>query len=307
MKWDPNALWLKAKSYADRGHSASEGDLEFPLYCALSLEFLARAALASVHPALLAKPDDDGVSLFYALGLPTKRQPQSVEMKTVHARLANIIPEFAEGHQKFCEQMAYWRNEELHTGGLPFEEVKESEWLPRFYAAAKCLCVKLGKSLEDYVGEEQTEVAEQLIEAAAKKRISAVKKSIAAHAEVFMAKPEEERTTLLEASKKIAPGEYVSAGRNHSLTLDRCPACGGSARKIGRLVHETVPVVVDSQLESTQTFLAGSLACPACGLKLGSPEDLHIAGCEPRFFETGTFDPRDYFQFEGGDDPYMNM
>jgi hypothetical protein len=140
MNWESEALWLKARKYADRAHEAPTGDADFPFFSSLSLEFLAKAALARVHPALLAKPDDDGVSLLHALGFATKTQPQTLEMNKVYVRLMTAVPAFTETHMRACSQLTFHRNEEMHTGALPFDSLKESAWLPGYYAASKVLC-----------------------------------------------------------------------------------------------------------------------------------------------------------------------
>ena len=102
MKWEFDALWQKAKRYAHRAHGAPANDADFGFFSALSLEFLAKAALAHVHPALLAKPDDDGVSLLHALGFDTRAQPKTVEMKTVYLRLMRAVPDFSKTLMEGC-------------------------------------------------------------------------------------------------------------------------------------------------------------------------------------------------------------
>ena len=50
--WDPEALYLKAGRYVQHMSALDSDDWEYALWSSLSLEFLARAALANVSPAL---------------------------------------------------------------------------------------------------------------------------------------------------------------------------------------------------------------------------------------------------------------
>lgn len=90
MDWSEEALWNKAKRFHEL---AREHDREKPRYCfyaLLSFEFLSRAALAKVHPALLADPQDPN-NILYACGINATERPFSVPAKTVFHRLGFII------------------------------------------------------------------------------------------------------------------------------------------------------------------------------------------------------------------------
>lgn len=305
MKWERDALWLKARRYADRAHDAAAGDADFPFYSSLSLEFLAKAALANVHPALLAKPDDDGVSLLHALGFETRAQPQTVEMKTVYLRLMTAVPAFTKPHMEACGQLTFHRNEELHTGAMPFEPLKESAWLPGYYGASKVLCESLGKTLADYVGLEHAEKAEELLVETDKNRVASVNSKIASFAKVFAAKGDRERAALSEGAEKMILSLDLALGAR-GVVRQSCPACKASARVMGDLINASSPFYDGSDLVVRRTYLASELKCVACGLTLSSIDEVRIGGIEPRFHTHGTLDPRDYFQFEE-EDPYMNM
>jgi hypothetical protein len=306
MKWAAESLWLKAKRYSDRAHLAKSGSSDFPFFCALAVEFLTRAALASVHPALIADPKDDGVSILYAFGFAPKGQPKTVEMKTVISRLSVIVPSFGELHAKSCLDLVYLRNAELHSGEIPFEGKKEASWLPGFYAAADCICQFMKRDLVDLLGKDQANGARTMIGEAKGERITAVKRKISSHKDVFEAKPSEERDGLRAKAKEISLAERLGMKRSQGIAIEPCPACGGNARKLGVLVAEGEPKLVEALLEVERTYLTQHLRCPVCNLHLESPEDLRIAGLEPRFSLVVRFDPRDMFEFEE-DDPYMNM
>src|SRR4051794_2172325 len=93
MMWDPEQYWLKARVYARRSLDDGKGDWERAFWSALALEFLARCALTSIHPALNADPRDE-TNLFYAFGYDIKGQPRSLPVHAVLGRLEKLVEEF---------------------------------------------------------------------------------------------------------------------------------------------------------------------------------------------------------------------
>ena len=67
MSWERDPLWAKARLYFERAFAESREDPRFGLWCSLALELLARAAVASVSPTLLAEPDNEHRFLLHAL------------------------------------------------------------------------------------------------------------------------------------------------------------------------------------------------------------------------------------------------
>ncbi len=59
--WSHDGLWAKAVIYAQRATDEDRDGPLFPLWATLALEFVARACLAKVHPALLADPREGGI------------------------------------------------------------------------------------------------------------------------------------------------------------------------------------------------------------------------------------------------------
>ena len=93
MIWSYDSLWQKTKTYVDRALAQERESDEFALWSALTLEFLARATLARVHPALLADPRT-GANLLHVFGYGTLDSPKSIMAKTVFERCRVIVPEF---------------------------------------------------------------------------------------------------------------------------------------------------------------------------------------------------------------------
>ena len=68
MSWERDPLWAKARLFFGRAFDEPRDDPRFGLWCSLGLELLARAALASISPTLLAAPENTHRYLLHALG-----------------------------------------------------------------------------------------------------------------------------------------------------------------------------------------------------------------------------------------------
>lgn len=124
---DPDALYLKAERYVQHMSALDSDEWEYALWSSLSLEFLARAALANVSPALLAETDKNWSSLYHALGFtPTEEKfaPKSIAISEVFKRLSAILPDFAKEHESFGIQHTGRRNAELHSGEPAFDGIR---------------------------------------------------------------------------------------------------------------------------------------------------------------------------------------
>jgi len=122
MVWDTEQYWRKTVRYVELASHLERESWERPFWLSLALEFLARASLTKVHPALNADPEGDGLNLLYAFGFKLKGQPKSLPIHAVLLRLQRIIPEtFTEPRRTFCDFLSNERNKELHTCELPFD------------------------------------------------------------------------------------------------------------------------------------------------------------------------------------------
>jgi len=198
--YDPNALYLKALRYVQNMSELDSDSWEYAFWSSLSLELLARAALANVSPALLADTTNSWSSLYHALGFtPTEEKfvPKSIAIVEVFRRLTAILPLFTKEHENFGIQHTGRRNAELHSGELAFDGIKGSIWQPKFYQTCKVILDSMGMKLDDFVGNDEAKVAEKLIAAAADESAKAVKGEVEAHKKVWLAKIENDRSTLL--------------------------------------------------------------------------------------------------------------
>ncbi|MBD9371156.1 hypothetical protein IB238_00695 [Rhizobium sp. ARZ01] len=288
--WSPEALLVKAQRYVENMLATDSDKWEYALWSSLSLEFLARAALANVSPALLADNKDSWASLFHALGFkPTEARftPKSISISEVFRRLAAIIPDFSKENADFGILHTGRRNSELHSGEAAFEGVNPSRWQPEFYQASEILLRSMGMSLPDLIGEEEAEVAAKLIDAAADVSAKAVFGDIEAHNKSWNARPEEERLAQAQAAAIWATRQY-----GHRVV---CPACASQALVVGEPVTAPVQKLDDGEITETQEHLPNRFECIACGLKIAGLSRLAAAGLGERYKKTQVYDAAEYY------------
>lgn len=294
MSWTHDALWSKAKIYADRAFNEDRETCLFPFWASLAIEFLARAALARRHPALLADLSD-GKNLLYAFGWSNaKFQPKAARMSVVLDRCTSLFPDFLEEYSKFCLAFANRRNEELHTGGLPFEKYETRLWLPDFFAACVPLLAAQGRSMADFVGPEEAAAADEMMKARRNEILGKVKSIVAAHQKVFSQKPAAERTAL--ATESHAKAEVNRSLGGHMVD---CPACSSKTSIFGEVISAAEPRLEDHQIVVRESVLPNELKCAACGLHLSGHAQLHAAGLGGQFTRKTTWDPLEYYGGEG--------
>jgi hypothetical protein len=300
-QWDPEGFWSKSKVYIDKANEADHASQEFAFWSSLALELLARAALTKVHPALNADPQQD-TNLLYGFGFDIAGQPRSLPAHSVYARLEKIIPDFGKPQRELCDFVGLLRNQELHTAEIPFDSLKVSKWLPRFYEVAGILCKSLGKTHADLLGTEVSRQAEKLVATLNKEQESAVKSKVAAHSKVFSSKPPEEQKAL-RAEAAIATKMI-----GHGSSEQKCPACQSPGVLRGDLARSLKPEFEEetAELFVEEVYLANAFHCPACDLSLDNVEEINLAGLEPTFSQTRSTDLHEMFQAEYHDD-HMNM
>lgn len=295
--WTHDLLWSKARAYMGRAQDVHRDDVLFPFWSSLTLEFLARAALASVHPALVADTSEPDIrNILHAFGRTPKLKgfvPKSAPMNEVIARCEQLIPEFTTEMARTCRAFASARNEELHSGGTPFAAIGEG-WLLRFYEIARVLLSFQGKALTDLLGPQEAMAAEKLLAAATDEAAKSVNKTINAHSEVWKNKLPEERTRLTSQASKAAKG--------HLGHVVNCPACGSQALLQGEEIRQQPPVLENDVIVIRTLMLPNSFRCTACELQIEGHGRLLAAGLGAQFTNTARVEPLDYYASEDGDD-----
>lgn len=302
--WSADSLWAKAQVFAERAFSGPRDDDQFPFWCSLALELIARAALSSVSPTLLAEAGDaEGRNIIHALGHTPKVKnyvPKSITTSDVFTRCEQLIPGFTKDLEIFARGFANKRNEELHTGGLPFEGLAKAAWQPRFYETVKVLLEFQGMSLSDLLSTEDAAAAEKIIQSAADEAAKAVRGKIDAHSKVWATKSTAERADLTK--KSIA---FARPWKGHVVA---CPSCGSKALLKGQEITQQSPVFEGDDLVVRSVMLPTEFECVACSLRIVGHNELFAAGLGDEFIHREIHDPVTYYAQEPDYEPdaFMN-
>ncbi len=274
--WDSKKLWLKARSFMDKANSFDSNSPEFPFWCALALECLARSALTKIHPALNADPRNDE-NLLYGFGFNVTAQPRSLPAHSVYIRLEKAIDGFHKTHRELCDYMSLLRNAQLHTAELPYANLKISKWLPRFYEVVKILNKSLGKDLEEFVGSQNAAAAHEHIKTLTEEIKGSVKSKLSAHAKIFEGKSAAEKVSLKEKAENATLALFRGS------IAAKCPACSSKGILKGQRIRELEPVYENEQLTVEEVFLVSEFHCLACDLSLKGLQEITYADLEPEF------------------------
>ena len=286
--WSADALFNKAVLYVGEMERVTADDWRFGLWSSLSLELLARAALANISPTLLAN-GKDWRNINYALGNPpTKKdfKPSSAASADVFSMLNELLPEFSKELQSFSALHCAHRNAELHTGEERFSAIRTSEWLAKYYTTWDILLESMGKSLDDVFHDPKT--AREMILALQDTAAKAVQQEIENHKNLWMQRSPEDQ--------KVALAQATTWATRHAGHRSSCPACGSPAliRGTGRGVVST-EIDDDGDIIQRQTMLPSSFECIACGLKIAGLSKLSACGLGDTFAATTTSSAAEFF------------
>jgi hypothetical protein len=143
MTWERDPLWAKARLYFERAFGERRDGPLFGLWCSLGVELLARAALASVSPTLLAEHDSEHKYLLHALNRGSKLTPRrSIGTMRVFNLCHKLFDEFSVESVTAAAFLVNQRNDELHTGINAFDEYPRY-WLINLYG----ICDSLTKAM----------------------------------------------------------------------------------------------------------------------------------------------------------------
>lgn len=286
--WSRDALLAKAQRYAQEMLSHPRDDWHFGLTSTFVLEFLARATLANVHPALLADAKDWN-NIYFALGhTPTasKYHPRSIDTAAVLSRLREVLPAFTTELEGFAAQHINRRNEELHAGSTPFDGLPTT-WLANFYLTCSVFLEATGENLGLLVGTEEAAFAKQLIDASLDQSAKAVAKAIAAHKTVWESKDAGERAKL-ERQASV----WATRQAGHRV---KCPACSNDSLVAGVPVSAAIRKLDGDLIVETQDYLPSKFECVACQLKITGLSQLTACGLGATYKSTSTYDAAEYY------------
>ena len=288
--WSAESLYAKAERYVQKMANEEADSWEHALWSSLSLEFLARAALANVNPALLAEPGKNWDHLYASLGFTPntpRYSPRSLPTNEVLTRLLAIFEGFTTSHKVFCVLHTGKRNAELHSGENAFDGTPGSNWHAKFYSTCSSLLDTMGISLEEFLGTEEATIANKLIAAAEDESAKAVLGDVAAHKNVWGAKEVAEREELTATAKVWATRQ---AGHRVS-----CPACASVALVNGEAISAPTRTLLDDQITEAQHHLPNQFECIACGLKVSGLSRLTGIGLADQYKKTTVYDAADFY------------
>lgn len=277
--FDFDGMIAKAKLYFQRAAKAEAED-ERAIWQVLAFEFVIRAPLAKVSPALLANHDGDG--LLYAVGVPVSVQKvTSITSTLVLARLEKVIPEFGSDRAKGAQRVLSVRNAELHSSEAAIASTDRQEWLPSLLDALEAICRHLDIEVADLMPQEQVDEAVQYRETARNEVRGQVQKKLKKAAE-FVAGLSDE-----EVSQRLASIAWAS-------NAGECPACHNKAleRTFGPARTEKSTFDDGSgEIVSEWTQVLDSAKCAICGLTLENTAEVLAAGVQ-RTYEFSTSENR---------------
>jgi hypothetical protein len=290
MNWSYESYWKKANEYYVRANAEGRDKPMYGFWSSLTLEFLARATIAKIHPALLADTKDEaGENLLYAFGLlnAPKKIPKSIAASSVFSRCSLIYPDKLTGEDEaFCRAMAERRNSELHSGERAFEKWPNHTWLATYYRVCSIHLSIQDKDLSDLFDGAEVDGAKQMIEGLDKKWKAEADRAIGIAKSKFDKLSEEEKEDL----RTVQDAEF-----HEWLKFLPCPACGISAMLWGQPVHFAESKLHDDMIKWDISVLPTSFKCTSCGLELVGHGLLHAAQLGGQFSMTKAMDPLAYY------------
>ena len=292
MDWSPESLYSKAKLYARRAHNEAVESAMFGFWMSLSLELLARAGLAHIHPVLLADPREPD-NIQYAFGINPKGVPKSIQAKALFARCSVFVPSFTDKMSGHCLIMADRRNAELHSGAAAFEGLDNSKWLPATYEVFEVLLNHMERDLTDFLGDHAA-FASQVLRDRRDSIKREVQDKLAAARKLYNNLSSESQAERSEKAGTVVVG-WVKANKLRRTCT--CPACANVAGMSGEAVGRS-PVRLDESgatITREVRVLPNVLRCPSCKLELNGYQEMNEAGLGAVYTNEEQEDPVEFF------------
>jgi transcription elongation factor Elf1 len=285
--WSSEGLFNKALLYVEDMERYTPDDWQFGLFSSLSLELLARAALAHISPTLLADPRN-WRNVHHALGHPPTQKgftPKSVNAGELLTILNELLPEFSKELVDFCVVHIARRNAELHSGEDAFVGLGTSAWLPKFYASCEVFLRSMGKNLDQLFRDPSG--VQELIAAMRDAAAKSVGQEIGVHKKAWELDSGDNQKRAREEANV-----WASRHAGHRVT---CPACGSPALVQGSAQGSVKTLTEEDEIVQKQTMLPSSFECVACGLKISGLSKLAACGLGDAFTATSAFSPAEFF------------
>lgn len=297
MDWSKDSLLSKARIFFSKAFLENRDDIFFGMFCSIGLELLERAAIANIHPTLLADQDDLQRNILYALNKPSgDHEPKSIITTKVITLCEKLIPNFDKDCKSICLAMAKRRNAEAHSGRMAFQEYNSDQWLGELFYVAEILSKNLDITLVDLFNKEIAEEAEITIAKIADDIKNKVLKEISSRKLVYekdlINKPEEVEEKI---SVNINYIEKLSHEGYHKVS---CPSCSNSALIFGNKVVKSQKLLHDNYIEILKYIIPTEFECKICGLRLESYQELKIASLPLHYSRKINYSPAEYYGFD---------
>jgi hypothetical protein len=290
-----DALMGKSQAYIGRALVAkAAGSMgEYQLWASLALELVGKAALAKIHPCLVADPNSK-VSLFAAAGMSISPDIKTIAATTLFDRLTHVSKRFDENTKKFCTNMSEKRNAELHSGEAPFDGVVAASWEGRYWHTAEIILEVGDGSIEAWIGADKAKAPKALLAEYTHAIEQAAKIRVETAASAFAARPKKERE---EAHAKAAAIDNWTMRHSfrlqaHNIWETECPACKSRSFLAGVKYDEEVSED-DNQDDPYEelvdvSYVAEEFLCPSCNLHLEARDAIEAVGLDVEHVETET-------------------
>ncbi|HUE46019.1 MAG TPA: hypothetical protein VMO81_07200 [Aestuariivirgaceae bacterium] len=266
---------------------------EYQLWASLALELLGKAALAGIHPCLVADPHSS-ISLFAAAGMTIGTDLKTITAKTVFDRLGHVSPRFDSKTQVFCENMSLRRNAELHSGEAPFEAITLGAWEGRYWHTAEIILEVMGLTIENWLGADQAKAPNELLSEYTHAIAEAAKVRVETAREAFKRLSKSAREAAFSKADAIQPWELYRGFHvlPDCIWYTKCPAYGSQAFLAGLKYAEEVSEDLDDEYSDEETvnvFLsAEEFQCPSCGLHLDTRDEIEAVDLNVEHIEVET-------------------
>ena len=158
------------------------------------------------------------------------------------------------------------------------------------YHACQSLATALGDNLESVLGNDEANVATDVLKQSKESVLNKVKTQIAAYTKVFSEKGAAEQA---EAKNRAEESVNIPVFEKHHKV--ECPACRSDATVEGdafgpeNVAHEDGTIMIRQQVAPKK------FSCGACGLKLNGYAELDAAELGGTYTRTTAVSPEDYY------------
>lgn len=301
MSWDHNRYLAKAQIYWAQATGYERDSDRFLLTVAFTCEFLARAVLTSVNPALNAASDTE--SVLFASGIEPKTSAKSVDIMEGLNRVQRLITTMPDVEIANVKVLISARNQELHSDESALATVDIQAAMPAAYGFMVKCCTFLQHDPKVLMGDEDGAMAMTVSDASQKDRKRRVADLIRIHKDRFYGGSEKEQLAAREKAKSVDFSSAVLKSGHH-VRREKCPACAESALLAGPPVGRSEPFLKDGDIVREVRISPSILSCVSCELHIKGLDELMAAGYTHEFHVIDTLDPVEHFSIDPLD--YIN-